>query len=244
MPMPQKPEPRDTRQPPASSMPVPPPFIPMRPPPGPIAINPPPGTPLRLPLRTGYDPLSDDDYAAAAKTLGCEVLMIRAMAIKEGKDHGLGFDEFNRPVILFEPLYFRNRSGHSTEYALKYPDLTHRHPKPHQYGSYTAQWGRLQQAYLLNPRAALESTSWGKFQIVCQLFPLAGFATPESFVSAMCVSEQAQLTAFVHFIQGKKLERVLSEKDWPAIAYGYNGSGYRASKYDEVLQGIYEKLKN
>jgi hypothetical protein len=226
----------------------------MRPPAGPLPYNPPPGTPLRLPLRTGYNPLSDDDYAAAAKTLGCEALVIRALAKQEGKGHG--FDSYQRPVILYEPKHFLKFAGHRRDpayqarYRAQYPDLTQfQHLPPHLFGTDNEQWQHIQKAYLLNGSAALESVSWGYFQILGDAYHDAGAASLEMFVSAMCRSEQEQLAAFVHFIASKNLKSALATKDWRTIAAGYNGRGAKGDpstikKYSSKLEQAYEALHN
>ncbi len=214
--------------------------IPQRPPVGPLQLAVKPGTPLCLPARTGFDELLDADYAAAAKTLGCEIRMIRALAMKEGKDHG--FDELNRPVILFEPVHFRKLSPHGKGYGKEHFYLTHLHPKPHQYGTTSDQWQRLQEAYLLDPGAALEVVSWGKFQILGSNHGGAGYATVQTFVSAMCVSEQNHLSAFVNVIQAWHLQPALVSKNWATIARVYNGPQY--GNYDTKLKDIYDALRN
>ncbi len=217
--------------------------FPPTPPVGALPMNPSPGTPLRLPPRTGFQLLSIGDYTAAAKELGCETRMIRAMAKQEGRDHG--FDHFNRPTILYEPLHFRRLAGHQTEYMAKYHDLTFLQADSHHpYGPPSAQWRRLQKAYLIDARAALNSVSWGKFQILGEYFYLAGHASLQSYVSAMCTSEQEQLNAFVSYIRSKHLESALARKDWEAVACGYNGKYFKRYHYDTALQQQYEALSD
>lgn len=198
------------------------------------------GSPLSLPARTGFVDLSEADYVAAAKTLGCETRMIRAMAKKEGKDHG--FDELNSPVILFEPLHFKKLSPQGKGYGKEHFYLTHLHPKPHRYGSTSDQWQRLQEAYLLNPDAALEVVSWGKFQILGSNHGSAGYATAQTFVSAMCGSEQNHLNAFVSLIKSWHLQPAFAAKDWSSIARVYNGPNF--GTYDTDLKDIYDQLED
>ena len=214
--------------------------IPQRPPVGPLPLKAAPGAALSLPARTGFTALSETGYALAAMTLGCETRMIRAMAKKEAKDHG--FDEWNSPVILFEPLHFRKLSPKGKGYGKEHFYLTHLHPKPHPYGSTSEQWQRLQEAYLLNPDAALEVVSWGKFQILGSNHGAAGYATAQTFVFAMCLSEQEHLSAFVSFIQSWRLQPAFVAKDWAAIARTYNGPNF--GSYDTDLRGIYDRLKD
>ena len=216
--------------------------IPKRPPVGPLPLNAPPGTPMRLPARSGAEALTYDQFKAAAATLGCEVAAIQAIGDVEGK--GQGFDKYDSPVILFEPTNFRNNAADKT-YSQKYPDLTHKRKKPlSAYGSEDLQWEHLQRAYLLDPRAALLSSSWGRFQGLGLSFSEHGFDSPEGMVSALCQSEQAQLAAFVQFIQRKNLSKPLAAKNWQQVASGYNGLNYKDYNYDGMLETAYAKYAN
>ncbi len=216
---------------------------------GPLPAHPAPGTPLVLPKRRGYDSLSVKDYDAAAKDLGCESRVIRALAMQEGKDHG--FDSSNRPVILWEPKHFALLSHHAALYRKKYPVLTHLKPKPHVYGLSSQQYVWLSQAYLINPHAALLTPSWGKFQILGSGSHEAGYASVELFVAAMCDSEQTQLAAFVQFIKSKGMQKAMQDKDWKGIAAGYNGKywykrmfgppGHQIT-YDQSLEDNYNSI--
>jgi phage terminase large subunit-like protein len=55
--------------------------------------------------------------------------------------------------------------------------------------------------------AALQSASWGMFQIVGMNFAACGFASVEDYVAAMCESEAAQLDAFAAFCAHEELRR-------------------------------------
>ncbi len=183
-----------------------------------------------------------DDYAAAAAIIGCETRMVHALATKEGRNHG--FDHWNRPTILYEPTHFARYSHHAKQYRRMYPDLTMLAPPPHRYGPDSLQWKHLQAAYLINPRAALLAPSWGKFQILASNFRLAGYVSVETFVSAMCTSEQIQLAAFVSFIQSIGAAQALKNKNWDMIADKYNGSQKSGSPYAKSLEDIYDALGN
>ena len=90
------------------------------------------------------------------------------------------------------------------------------------------------------------SVSWGQFQLMGESYKLAGFPNVQMCVSAMCRSEQEQLTAFVNFIQSKKLEEALRTHDWLAFAKGYNGNPKKhpesAKKYADGIKAHYEAL--
>ncbi len=209
-----------------------------------------PGTPLALPPRMGMDPLSDDDYAAAAKRLGCEVLAIKAVAMQEGQ--GRGFDESNRPIILYEPdmylqahvrqLQKREQPAYRQQFRTDYPALTRLKPAPHPYGDLSSNWQFLQWAYLLDPQEALRDVSWGQFQILGSNSLAAGYGTPEDFVNAMCRSLQDQLQAFAVFILANNTEDALAKKDWATFARVYNGPKYYVKHYDRLIKEQYDKL--
>lgn len=226
--------------------------IPLRPPVGVLPFYHVPGETLCLPPRTGHDSLSDADYELAAKKLDCEALVIRAIAKQEGKDKG--FDDHGRPTILYEPTHFLSYTGPKNDadhfvpyeiYRARYPEVTQYLPPPSTpYGSPDMQWQHLQKAYLMNANAALQSVSWGKFQTLGSNFHLAGFASVEMLVSAVCSSEQKQLDAFVNFVSSLGLESAMNKKDWKAIAAGYNGKKYYVKHYDKKLEHIYETLRS
>ena len=218
---------------------------------GGIPVHPRPGAPLNLPQRRGFAPLSDDDYKAAAKTLGCEARAIQAVALQEGKDHG--FDSLNRPIILWEPSHFARYSGNAALYRKRYPDLAVLPKGPHAYGTESRQYRRLYEAYLIYPRAALRTPSWGKFQILGNNYKEAGYGSVESFVQDMCLSEQTQLVAFVHFILHQNLQQALHDKDWETFAKGYNGAAtatriistpHGNTTYSKQIEEKYNNLKD
>jgi hypothetical protein len=99
-------------------------------------------------------------------------------------------------------------------------------------------------SHAINGPAALQSASWGQFQILGSNFNKAGAASLETFVSAMCRSEQDQLAAFTNFVISRSLKPALAAKDWKAIAAGYNGTGNSSTikKYSNELEQAYESL--
>jgi len=69
-----------------------------------------------------------------------------------------------------------------------------------------------------------------------------GFATPQEMVRQMIVSEDEQLLAAVREILAGHIDTALASHDWKQFARVYNGPGYAANHYDEVLRGWYEKF--
>ena len=179
--------------------------------------------------------LSEADYEAAALTLGCEVAAIRAVADVEAG--GAGFKD-DRPKILFEGhIFYRYTNGH---FAQQRPDLCYKvWTKKFYAHDQAGEWQRFEAAKLLDAKAAVLATSWGKFQIMGFNYKPAGFLTPDLFVAAMSAGEPEQLKAFIAFLQSTGLDKPLAAKDWAAFAKGYNGSKYADNRYDSKLAEAY-----
>jgi hypothetical protein len=180
--------------------------------------------------------LTDADYKQAAKDLSCEVAAIKAVASVE-TGRGGAFDKQGRPTILYERHIFSVLTKHI--YDKHYPALS----GPHAKGEYrTPSYPKLERAYRLAPDAALESASWGAFQIMGENYSAAGFTSVRGFVEAMRESVQAQLAAFVSFVQSNSvLVKAIRSKDWPSFALHYNGPKYKENNYDAKLAAAYLK---
>lgn len=90
-------------------------------------------------------------------------------------------------------------------------------------------WEQVVAAYELAPNEALESTSWGAFQLMGYNYQGAGFDTVQAFVTALSRSPQEQLAAWTRWLTANGLVDELQRKDWAGFAQGYNGPGYAAS---------------
>ncbi|WP_339948262.1 N-acetylmuramidase domain-containing protein [uncultured Albimonas sp.] len=182
------------------------------------------------------EPISDDrPYIEAAEALGCEVAAVKAVA--EVESRGAAFLPDGRPPILFERHIFSRttRNAHDAGHG----EISN--PSPGGYQGGAAEYDRLSRAIELDRAAALESASWGKFQIMGFNAQTCGFRTVEDFVEAMCASEEAQLDAFVAFVKRNRLDRALRARDWAAFARGYNGPAYARNKYDEKMAAAYRR---
>ena len=166
-------------------------------------------------------PLGPTDIADLAAQLGVEPAAIEAVCDIESA--GSGFLPDNRPRILFESHLFHSLTG--GRYDRTHPGIS----TPtwvRNYGAAGAhQYDRLAEAIPLDRTAALESASWGRFQILGANYAACGFGTIETFVAAMTGSEKAQLDAFAAFCRHGDLLRFLAAKNWTAFARGYNGPG-------------------
>ncbi|ABC63680.1 N-acetylmuramidase domain-containing protein [Erythrobacter litoralis] len=174
-------------------------------------------------------PLTDADFERAAKELRCSVPAIRAVAHVESL--GGGYWSNGRPKILFERhIFHRKTNGRFT--------ATHSHiswPKWGGHGKSSIQYDKLEEAMALDRPAALQSASWGAFQIMGFNHKMVGFDDVEDFVKAMVASSSNQLDAFVAFIKASRLDDELRRHDWKAFARGYNGPEYWKNKYDTKM---------
>lgn len=178
--------------------------------------------------------LTDDDFCAAAGSLGVPVSAVKAVADVEAP--GPGFLPSGEPRILFERHKFHRHTG--GKYDRSHPNISN--PRWGGYGLESAQHGRLAQAVALDRDAALKSASWGKFQILGENYEQAGFRTLQAFINAMYASEADHLEAFVNFIRAdKRLHDALKALDWARFARIYNGPAYAANAYDKKLAAAY-----
>ncbi len=179
---------------------------------------------------------SNGAIATAAIAIGCDIAAIKTVIAVESS--GGGFLEDRRPKILFERHVFSKRTG--GRFDSGHPDISS--PKPGGYGGEAAQYGRLERAIALDRRAALESASWGAFQIMGYHFEALKFADVDTFCFRMCQSEDDHLQAFAGFIKINHLADELRDQNWKGFARGYNGPQYRKNKYDTKLADAYARL--
>lgn len=185
--------------------------------------------------------LTEDDYTWAANYLDDDVPSIKAVKQVEAPDGGFLPD--GRVTILYERhVMFRRLSANGIDpepIALKYPDIVNK--KTGGYLGKSAEYKRLTAAQAIDDRSALESCSWGAYQIMGYHWKLLGFNSVYELVDKMKTSERGQLECFVRFIKANpNLLKAIREDDWVAFAKGYNGANYRANKYDEKLAAAFK----
>ncbi|MGI9067363.1 MAG: N-acetylmuramidase family protein [Pyrinomonadaceae bacterium] len=181
--------------------------------------------------------LAEADFKNAAESLGVEVAVVKAVA--EVESSGKGFDSKGRPRILFEAHWFHKFT--KGKFQSKYPHLSQPTWALGKQYYKLDQWTRMEEAMTLDLEAALQSASWGKFQVMG--FNHSGWDKVKDFAFAMFESEAQHLKSFLAYCKDRKLVTHLKKKDWAAFALGYNGSGYAANKYDVKLAGAYDKYR-
>ncbi|WP_426136356.1 N-acetylmuramidase domain-containing protein [Pseudomonas sp. PWP3-1b2] len=198
------------------------------------------------------DLLRNNDLVAAAGRL--DVPLASIYAVNEVESKGKGFLDNGKPVILFERhIMFRELAKvrhqgddpaelkrHAEHLASANPALVN--PKPGGYIGGTAEHQRLAMARLIDDTAALESASWGAFQIMGFHWKRLGYTSVQDFVAAMSASESQQFDAFTRFIETDPvLHKALKARKWAEFARLYNGPDYLRNLYDTKLQRAYER---
>jgi hypothetical protein len=188
--------------------------------------------------------LSESDLQTVAKDLGVELAVIKA--VNEVESSGQGFLG-GKPKILFEGhIFWRRLKEHGLDPKSLVPDneniLYSRWTREHYFGG-AREHERLDKAKKIHENAALESASWGLFQIMGYHWETLGYKSVKDFVMLMNKSEGEQLKAFGRFILVNNLTKYLKSRDWANFARRYNGPGYKENKYDEKLERAYNKYK-
>lgn len=202
------------------------------------------------------------DFQTAAKRLGVEVSAIRA--VTEIESLGGGFLSTGQIKILYERhILYRfmsqraksEKSSVQRKTALSNLDMWV-HSKPNLINPSTGGYAtgetadirgiteheRLKAARKIDNLFALQSASWGMFQIMGFHWQALGYESPVDFVLKLSASEQNQLDAFCRFIlNNKQLHNALKAKDWVLFALLYNGRDYKKNHYDTRLAAADKK---
>jgi hypothetical protein len=185
--------------------------------------------------------ISSQAWAASAKVLGVDPVCLRAVAAVESSGTGFLPPPSDLPKVLFEGHIF-HRQTHGRFDAIA-PDLSYPQWDRSKYsGLLAGEWNRLNAAIALDRSAALQSASWGMFQIMGFNYTLCGFDDVEAFVDAHKNGAEAQLAAFARFIARPPFLSALRSRNWQAFAAAYNGPGYAKNRYDNKLAAAYARL--
>lgn len=108
-----------------------------------------------------------------------------------------------------------------------------------------ANYKRLGKAYQLEKNVALESCSWGAFQIMGEYWKPMKYASVHEFVKAVSRSPKEQVRSFVLYMKyvNPRIKGYLKDKDWAAVAKAYNGPNYQDNNYDKRFSKAYDEIK-
>lgn len=183
--------------------------------------------------------LTPHDYIDAAKALKCSDAAIRAVAMVESGGRP-GFDDNGRLLIRFEGHIFRKHTGGKFDAShphLSYP-YSRRFNKPRKYDAFN-------EAFALDPNAAMMATSYGMFQPMGFNHDEMGYDTVGEMLDDFKTGERAQLDAFVRIIKKWGLDDELRRarlEDFAVFAKRYNGADYKSNRYDEKMHNNYKRF--
>lgn len=170
---------------------------------------------------------------------GVEPEMIQTIINLESS--GGGFDSKTGKIkIQFEPHQFKKRVNKPTGVWDK-----------NKVDVQSKEWEAFNDAFKIDPNAAMESTSIGLVQIMGFHWKRLGFNSVGEMWDFFKISEQNQVLGLVKFIEtDQSLLKAFINKDWHNIARLYNGANYveLAKKlgkepYNVLLEKQYKKLK-
>lgn len=190
-------------------------------------------------LRPAYQ-LKESDLVRAARDLGVELASVHALA--EVESAGNGFLEAGVPVILFERHWMRRQllklDVDVDVLAYLHPDLVNSDAGGYLGGR--AEHDKLARAKLIHEDSAIESASWGRFQVMGFHWKALGYPNAKDFERRMRKDEGEHLEAFTRFIlNDAALLTALRRKDWAEVARLYNGPAYAKNHYDVKLGEAY-----
>lgn len=193
--------------------------------------------------------LTEEDYTSTAATLGVNVNAVKAVAQVESS--GSGFGDDGRPIVRYELHKFQgktHRHFHKTHPYLSQPNR--QAGDPYHNDTQEREYSQLYNAMLLTYQGdlavakAIESTSWGKFQVMGENWSDLGWNSALDFASDMYVSEANHLEAFVSYVQFHGLVPALKNHHWATFAAGYNGPNFAANHYDILMQQAFNHLQH
>lgn len=178
--------------------------------------------------------LTAADVQEAADLLRCTPAHVWAVCDVEAGPGG-GFDKATkRPLILYEPHIFSRLT--KRRFDASHPEVSYREWRTRPYPKGQGErYEQLFTAMKLDPGAALESASWGLFQIMGMNSALCGYSDPLSFARDHAKGEREHLVAFCRFMGARGIADDLRRGDWDAVARVYNGPG-QVARYGRLLR--------
>jgi N-acetylmuramidase len=161
--------------------------------------------------------LTNDQITEIAKSIGVDYAALMAfISVESG---GLGFSsDTGKIIIQFEPSWFRKKAPYtpSGKWSLNKVDRQ------------SKEWEAFNDAFKLNPNAAMESTSIGLGQIMGLHYTRLGYKTVGEMWEDFKKGEYQQVLGIAKFIStDSRLLAALKARNWHLVATHYNGSKYK-----------------
>lgn len=180
----------------------------------------------------------NDKLTQSIKLEACRI-GVEAEALKafvEVESGSRGFNNNGKLVIQFEPKYFFERTKVMISNGIQ---------------GQTIEWLAFNEAFNIDPNAAMESTSIGLGQVMGANWKRLGYKNVGAMWNDAKEGEDKQLFQMTEFIRtDPTLLRALKDKKWHTVASRYNGAGYKKLAirlkrvpYDQSMKAAYEKYK-
>ena len=191
--------------------------------------------------------INDNDYATTAKDLGVEKEVLMAIASQESKH--ASFKAVKQATILFERhkmyrLLIKKGNTKASVDALskKYPSIVNEDSGGH---NDMTSYEKLKIAKSIDYSCAVQSCSWGKFQVMG--FHYANlYSSPRELEKAMNMCELQQFKYFVLYLKKTNgMVDALKNKNWERIATLYNGPNWKNQnpEYANNIKRYYNQFK-
>ncbi|MDH6354746.1 hypothetical protein M2132_001075 [Dysgonomonas sp. PH5-45] len=173
-----------------------------------------------------------------AALFGYEQAALKAFVDVESS--GQGFDlRTGKIMIQFEPAWFRKKAPYAPT-GMWSVNKVEKQAK---------EWIAFNDAFAINPNAAMESTSIGLGQIMGFNYKMLGYNSVGEMWDDAKSGLDKQVYQMCKYIEAlPKLQKALKEKNWHLVATYYNGAGYKdmAKKtgrvpYDIAMCQAYKK---
>lgn len=163
--------------------------------------------------------------AEIAQRFGLEYAALQAFIDVESG--GSGFNKKTGKILIqFEPHWFKRKSPYAPSglWSVNKVDVQ------------SNEWLAFNNAFAIDPNAAMESTSIGLAQIMGFHWKILGFKSVGDMWDHAKKGEYQQVEQLCIFLKnylGGRILRHLKDKDWHNVAVYYNGAGYMniAKKY-------------
>lgn len=188
--------------------------------------------------------LSHNKVVDVADRIGCKVEAVMAVSGVESRGHGFWSNGF--PAILYERHWMarllKKKGTDPTPYIKTEPNIVNTHTGGYKGG--IPEYGRLNKAKKIDIGCALQSASWGAYQIMCFHWKELGYDSPEDFVDRMRRSEDEHIEAFARFILNNEvLTKALQDLDFYTFGIHYNGSAaVRENHYPTHMRNEFNRL--
>lgn len=176
--------------------------------------------------------ITQKDFENLSAEFGIEIPMIKALDLVES--NGQGFDPKTGKIkIQFEPSYFKNITKlFSGLWSKNKVDVQ------------SKEWEAFNDAFRVNPNAALRSTSIGRMQVMGYHYARLGFNTVGEMWDFAKKSERNQLWLGLKFMTtDPALYKDIRNKYFKGIAYRYNGVNYWIKGYHIKIEKAYNLFK-